>query len=569
MWRKAGGVVCLLLWSVFSFATCPVWSPSRAQEEVSRLRQQLAQWNEAYWTSGASEVSDDVFDRLSARLAYWQRCFSLETSINTAVPPSGNTPHPVAHTGVRKLANKRALQQWMAGKKDLWAQPKVDGVALTLVYRNGTLVQAISRGDGLAGEDWTEKVRAIPAIPNRTRGELANSVLQGELFLRRENHIQKQSGGLNARARVAGAMMRRDAPALLRELGFFVWAWPDGPSTLAQRLVGLSMNGFSEVLDYSVPVNNAEDVERLRNRWFTSSLPFVTDGIVIRTGAEPAGKAWLPGHGEWVVAWKYDPVEEVASVKDIEFAVGRTGKIAVVAQLEPVQLDDKRVQRVNLGSVRRWQELDIAPGDQVSISLAGQGIPRLNHVVWRSLVRKKPVPPEPRFSPLSCFYATAECREQFIARLTWLSSAKALEIEGLGESSWRILHQAHHFEHLFSWLALTKEQLQTTPGISPARGLKLWHRFNVVRQQPFIRWVNALGIPLPLAALKSQGFSHWQQLIDKSEQEWRALPGVGTERVRQIMRWLGLKEVTSLVDWLAKQKIQGFTTSSEQVSDVF
>jgi len=563
MWRRAGAAFCLLLWSVFSFATCPVWSPSRAQEEVSRLQQQLAQWNEAYWKSGASDVSDDVYDRLNARLAYWQRCFSLEISFNSSIPPGGNTAHPVAHTGVRKLANKQSLQQWMAGKKDLWVQPKVDGVALTLVYRQGKLVQAISRGNGLAGEDWTAKVLAIPAIPNNVSGELANSVLQGELFLRRENHIQKQSGGLNARARVAGAMMRRDAPDLLRELDFFVWAWPDGPTTLAQRLVVLSKSGFSEVLDYSVPVNTVQDVERLRVRWFTSPLPFVTDGIIVRSGSEPQGKAWLPGHGDWVVAWKYDPIEEVASVKDIQFTVGRTGKIAVVAQLEAVQLDDKRVQRVNLGSVRRWQELDIAPGDQVSVSLAGQGIPRLNRVVWRSLIREKPVPPAPLFSSLSCFYATAECNEQFIARLVWLSSAKALGIEGLGESGWRILHKTHHFEHLFSWLALTKEQLQATPGISPVRGLKLWHRFNVVRQYPFIRWVNALGIPLPQAALNAQGISRWQELIGKTEQEWLALPGVGAERFRQIQRWLSLPEVTSLADWLTKQKVQGFTVGGE------
>ncbi|MGE9665613.1 NAD-dependent DNA ligase LigB, partial [Escherichia coli] len=81
-----------------------------------------------------------------------------------------------------------------------------------------------------------------------------------------------------------------------------------------------------------------------------------------------------------------------------------------------------RVQRVNIGSVRRWDEWDIAPGDQILVSLAGQGIPRIDEVVWRSTQRIKPVPPEGRFNSLTCFYATAQCQEQFVARLVWLGA---------------------------------------------------------------------------------------------------------------------------------------------------
>ncbi|WP_039058022.1 NAD-dependent DNA ligase LigB [Enterobacter sp. Bisph1] len=558
MWKKAGIAVCLLLVSMVSQAVCPVWSLSRAQEEVSRLQQQLAQWNEAYWKQGASEVSDTVYDQLSARLANWQRCFSLEPATSMPALPAGTIKHPVAHTGVQKLSDKHALQRWMAGKNDLWAQPKVDGVAVTLVYRDGELAQAISRGDGLAGEDWTARIRAVPSIPKTVSGALTNSVLQGELFLRLENHIQKQAGGLNARAKVAGAMMRRNDPAILNELVFFVWAWPDGPPTLAQKLIELSKAGFSEEIHYSVPVSSLQEVEQLRSRWFTSPMPFVTDGLVVRYGSEPAGNSWLPGQSHWVVAWKYDPVEEVATVKDIRFAIGRTGKISAVALLEPVQLDDKRVQRVNLGSVRRWEEQDIAPGDHIAISLAGQGIPRIDGVVWRSLVRDKPVPPAPRFTPLTCFFASAECEEQFVARLVWLSSARALGIEGLGESGWRALHQAHRFEHLFSWLALTKEQLQSTPGISPARGLQLWHRFTLVRDRPFPRWLVALGTPLPQSAMRAAGDTSWQQMRERNEQAWQRFPAMGAEKARQAVAFIHAPDIQRLAAWLGAQGIKAF-----------
>ncbi len=119
-----------------------------------------------------------------------------------------------------------------------------------------------------------------------------------------------------------------------------------------------------------------------------TALPFATDGIVVRSEDKPAGESWLPGEGNWVVAWKYSPVSQLAEVKNIQFSVGRTGKVSVVAGLEPVRLDDKQVRRVSLGSVERWQRLDIAQGDQVLISLAGQGIPRLDKLSGEGRIDK-------------------------------------------------------------------------------------------------------------------------------------------------------------------------------------
>lgn len=560
MWRRTGVLLGVMLWMTQGWALCPVWSPARAEQEIAQLNAQLRQWNEAYWQQGASEVSDGVYDQLSARLAQWQRCFTSATHSDLTSPAiSGTVNHPVAHTGVRKLADKQALAQWMTGKQDLWIQPKVDGVAVTLVYRHGKLAQAISRGNGLKGEDWTEKVRQIPSVPQMTSGALADAVLQGELFLLREGHIQKQMGGMNARSKVAGAMMRRDSPALLRDLSVFIWAWPDGPATLQQRMRLLAAAGFPWSARYSLPVSRVDQIETQRARWFASALPFVTDGIVVRTAAEPAGGRWLPGQADWVVAWKYLPTAQVAEVRAITFTVGRSGKIAVVAQLEPLQLDDKQVRRVNVGSVGRWQTLDIAPGDQVQISLAGQGIPRIDSVVWRSAQRSKPVPPPPRFNALTCFYATPGCEEQFISRLVWLGSAQALDIKGMGEEGWRTLHRAHHFEHLFSWLALSREMLQSTPGFTGTRGQQLWHQFNVVRTRPFKRWVKAFSPPLPQAALNSLDADSWAQLVARDESRWQTLPGVGTERAGKLAAWFHDTDVVRLAQWLGEQGIGGFS----------
>ncbi|HAW1455367.1 TPA: NAD-dependent DNA ligase LigB [Escherichia coli] len=551
-------LISILCWQSSVWAVCPAWSPARAQEEISRLQQQIKQWDDDYWKEGKSEVEDGVYEQLSARLTQWQRCFGSEPRDVMMPPLNGAVMHPVAHTGVRKMVDKNALSLWMRERSDLWVQPKVDGVAVTLVYRDGKLNKAISRGNGLKGEDWTQKVSLISAVPQTVSGPLANSTLQGEIFLQREGHIQQQMGGINARAKVAGLMMRQDDSDTLNSLGVFVWAWPDGPQLMTDRLKELATAGFTLTQRYTRAVKNADEVARVRNEWWKAKLPFVTDGVVVRGAKEPESRHWLPGQAEWLVAWKYQPVAQVAEVKAIQFAVGKSGKISVVASLAPVMLDDKKVQRVNIGSVRRWQEWDIAPGDQILVSLAGQGIPRIDDVVWRGAERTKPTPPENRFNSLTCYFASDVCQEQFISRLVWLGSKQVLGLDGIGEAGWRALHQTHRFEHIFSWLLLTPEQLQNTPGIAKSKSAQLWHQFNLARKQPFTRWVMAMGIPLTRAALNASDERSWSQLLFSTEQFWQQLPGTGSGRARQVIEWKENAQIKKLGSWLAAQQITGF-----------
>ncbi|EJC0739371.1 NAD-dependent DNA ligase LigB [Escherichia coli] len=551
-------LIGILCWQSSVWAVCPAWSPARAQEEISRLQQQIKQWDDDYWKEGKSEVEDGVYDQLSARLTQWQRCFGSEPRDVMMPPLNGAVMHPVAHTGVRKMVDKNALSLWMRERSDLWVQPKVDGVAVTLVYRDGKLNKAISRGNGLKGEDWTQKVSLISAVPQTVSGPLANSTLQGEIFLQREGHIQQQMGGINARAKVAGLMMRQDDSDTLNSLGVFVWAWPDGPQLMSDRLKELATAGFTLTQTYTRAVKNADEVARVRNEWWKAELPFVTDGVVVRAAKEPESRHWLPGQAEWLVAWKYQPVAQVAEVKAIQFAVGKSGKISVVASLAPVMLDDKKVQRVNIGSVRRWQEWDIAPGDQILVSLAGQGIPRIDDVVWRGAERTKPTPPENRFNSLTCYFASDVCQEQFISRLVWLGAKQVLGLDGIGEAGWRALHQTHRFEHIFSWLLLTPEQLQNTPGIAKSKSAQLWHQFNLARKQPFTRWVMAMGIPLTRAALNASDERSWSQLLFSTEQFWQLLPGTGSGRARQVIEWKENAQIKKLGSWLAAQQITGF-----------
>lgn len=547
--------------------TCPAWRTERLQREITTLKNQLGRWDVAYYQQGSSLIEDEVYDSLREKLRLWQRCAG-EPSTEEPAPllPEGKVPHPVAHTGLRKLPDPAAVAQWLKGRRDLWVQPKVDGVAITLVYRDGKLTSAISRGNGLKGEDWLERVQAIPAVPASIEGAPQTLILQGELFLLMNDHQQKVSGGLNARAKVAGALMKSKPSPVLQQLGLFVWAWPNGPQDMASRLRQLAAMGFPLALAYSQPVKSLAEVQQWRERWHQSALPFVTDGVVIHQARSPQGRYWQAKPGDWAVAWKYPPAQQVARVNGIDFNIGRTGKIAVVLRLEPVRMDDKWVTRVNLGSLTRWQQSAIVPGDQVAISLMGHGIPHLNNVVWRGTDRSLPsAPSAERYHPLSCFSWRPDCRQQFLARLVWLSGPQGLSLRGVSESTWQALIDQGLVRHLLDWLVLTPEQLMPAPGIGEKRGQSIHRQFQLARQQPFARWLVALGAPL--SPPQTTSLKNWHQLQQYSPAAWREIAGIGAKRAQQITDFLQHPPLRALVSTLASQQITGFVSEVDLIND--
>ncbi|HAF92997.1 MAG TPA: DNA ligase B, partial [Pseudomonas sp.] len=176
---------------------CPQWSAERAEQEIATLAARVAEWDDAYHRRGVALIDDELYDQARARLDSWQRCFPGPIASPDALATAGGPlVHPVAQTGLNKLADERAVADWMRTRKDLWIQPKVDGVAVTLVYRDGVLQRLISRGDGRSGQDWTRHARLIPTLTRRlpSQGEL---ILQGELYWRLDGHIQAEHGSAN------------------------------------------------------------------------------------------------------------------------------------------------------------------------------------------------------------------------------------------------------------------------------------------------------------------------------------------------------------------------------------
>ena len=254
------------------------------------------------------------------------------------------------------------------------------------------------------------------------------------------------------------------------------------------RLTGLQAMGLADSVTYTHAASSLDEVQRWREQWYRHAMPFAADGTVVRQGHRPLATNWQPAPPTWAVAWKYPAASALAQVRAVDFTVGRSGRITPVLQLEPVQLDDHRVQRVSVGSLRRWQELDIRPGDQVEVALAGLTIPRLQSVVWRTQQRAVVTPPDPdHHGPLSCWQAGAGCEQQFRARLVWLGGHQGLQMEGLGEGTWQALIDAGLVHGLLDWMHLTSAQLATVPGLGAARANALARAFAGARQRPFQR----------------------------------------------------------------------------------
>jgi DNA ligase (NAD+) len=539
---------------------CPAWRPAQAHAEMLSLHDQLDGWNRAYRAGGQSPVDDAVYDQALQRFLRWRQCFPAQAPPLLAhlANATGSASSAVAQTGLAKLPDASALAAWMQarGSQDLWVQPKADGVAVTLLYVDGQLIEATSRGDGLHGSDWLAKAKGIDAIPKQLPHAPARVVLQGEIYWRVPGHVQASDGGINARSAVAGAMARDtlDAATAAR-IGLFVWDWPSGPPDMPARLAGLKAMGLTDSVKYIHAVSSIDEVQRWREQWYRQAMPFAADGTVVRQGHRPPASTWQAAPPMWAIAWKYPAAQALAEVRAVNFTVGRSGRITPVLELEPVQLDDHRVQRVSVGSVARWRELDIRPGDQVEIALAGLTIPRLQSVVWRTKVRADVVVPEQeQHGNLSCWQASAGCEAQFRARLLRISGKQGLQMDGMGAGTWQALIDAGLIHDLLDWLSLTPPKIAAVPGLDAARGATVAQAFTRARQQPFERWLHALGMPNSGAA----ELTSWDELSARTAKVWQATPGIGPGRAGKLVDFFSHPDVRANVTLLRASGVAGF-----------
>ena len=383
---------------------CPDWNHDEAIENIKRLASEVAQHDERYFHQNAPGISDNEYDALADRLKQWQACFG-SVQINKSSASSHRTKlcHRAVMGSLKKASTIEEVNNFLQGLSgnEVLVQPKIDGIAVELVYRQGQLVQATTRGDGKSGVDITHHLKHVPLIPTTLASHVDQEViLHGELFARLDrtdpNVLLRYA---SARHLVAGQLNRsRPDSEALSAFDFFPWLWINSPFTSDhQSIKALAQMGFPLPLKHTHVVHSFGQVEQLSTGYLAShNFPFLMDGIVIKVASNTLRTqlGWSGDVPGWALAWKFSGQSALSEVAKIAFNIGRTGRITPVVHITPVHIGNRTISRISLGSVEKLKQVDLATGDLISVLLKGRATPVFGQVLLRPQTRIYPDYPD-------------------------------------------------------------------------------------------------------------------------------------------------------------------------------
>ncbi|WP_157673387.1 hypothetical protein [Endozoicomonas ascidiicola] len=463
--------IALLLLPFTVFAQpCPEWNKPAATANMQRLVQKIRYHDDLYFNQNSPVISDDEYDSLTRKLTFWKHCFP-DIPV-TKQPHKPNDKYTILHHSpmgsLKKASDEKDVHHFLDSlpNQQLLVQPKIDGIAVELIYKNGKLTSASTRGNGEYGMDILQHIEKIPAIPKEIRfPSQPLIVLHGELFIRLDQIPDTLlESSASARHFIAGLVNRKTPDSKqLQYADFFPWHWINSPyETASESITQLIRFGFSALQQNTFPVTTFEEIETIRQRYNNKKQPdFLMDGIVIKANdlkfRQDAG--WAGDAPYWAIAWKFPPEVGITKVQNIEFNIGRTGRITPVLHLKPVEVQGKNVSRLSLGSVKNIQMKDIAIGDQISIYLKGGAIPVFGKSLFRPEERKTPViPTTDKYTPVTCLSYFPDCEKQFLARMKWLTGSQGLNMAITGNAIQELI-AAGHIKTLADILQLEKHQL--------------------------------------------------------------------------------------------------------------
>ncbi len=516
-------------------------APPAARRRAQALRLQLSEWNHRYYVLDDPAVPDAEYDRAFRELA------ALEESHPDLVTPDSPT-HRVGAAPAAGFASVRHVVPMLSlgnafdeaeletfdrrvrerlGRESVVyvGEPKLDGLAISLLYRDGLLERAATRGDGERGEDVTANVRTIRSVPLRLRGTAPPLLeVRGEVYLtfaafRRLNEEQAAAGArtfANPRNAAAGSLRQLD-PAITasRPLTMVTygighhegWERPARHSEVLAALAtfGLRMAGETEIV--SGLAGCLEYCRRMGER--RASLPYAIDGAVLKVDAlaDQELLGFVSRAPRWAVAFKFPPDEELTIVRDIEVQVGRTGALTPVARLEPVAVGGVTVTNATLHNESEVARKDVRIGDTVVVRRAGDVIPEIVEV---KLDRRPPdtVPFRLPARCPECGSAVARdegeavarcsagliCPAQRVQAILHFASRRALDIDGLGERIVARLVELGLVRDVADLYGLTRGQLAELERMGEKSADNLVAAIARSRETTLPRLVYALGI---------------------------------------------------------------------------
>lgn len=588
--------------------------------EAGHLRSEIRHHEYLYYVLDTPEITDAEYDRLMVRLR------EIESQYPDAVPddsPTRRVGGKVApeFTEVKHLtpllslgnvfsdAELRAFDERVhnglpeGSKVEYVMEPKIDGLACSLIYENGRLVRAATRGDGSVGENVTANVRTIRSIPLVLKAADDEEIpelldVRGEVYMPRHEFMRLnaeraeagESEFANPRNAAAGSLRQLDPQVTAkRSLSFFAYYVGDGAKERhSDSLAMLAKLGFKVSENYRVVQNITEAIAYIEHFNITRhDLAYDTDGAVIKVN-DVYQQRILGATGKdprWATAFKYPPEQAETVLEDIVWRVGRTGVLTPTAVLEPVKLSGSTVSRATLHNEDFIRDKDIRIGDRVIVNKAGEIIPEVVRVVLekRSGEEKTAVIPEEcpecgwkverQGSEAAIRCTNPHCPALGREGLIHFVSRDAMNIEGCGPSVINQLLDNGLVKDAADLYALTKDDLVALERMGEKSADNLLRAIEASKENELDRLLFALGIRhvgAKVARILASEFGSIKNLLQAEAEQLAAIRDIGAKIAESVVTWLS---VPSNIDLLERLEAAGlkmeFTVQAVNESNPF
>ena len=584
------------------------------RERIEELRRQLDYHNHRYYVENAPEISDFEFDTLMHEL---QR-------LEAEHPEYADPTSPTMRVGSDLCAEFRTVRhrypmlslgntystdelhefieriEREVGPTDYVCELKFDGTAISLTYEHGRLTQAVTRGDGVAGDDVTANVRTIRSVPLRLRGEgwpelfeIRGEILMPYASFDRLNAEREANGEplfANPRNAAAGTLKQQASSVVARrglDCTLYQLAGDQLPFTNHWESLRKAREWGFKVSEHMRICRNAAEIDAFIAHWDEArrSLPFPTDGVVIKVNdfALRRQLGFTAKAPKWAVAYKFKAEQALTRLESVSFQVGRTGAITPVANLDPVLLAGTTVRRATLHNAEQMALLDIRPGDMVYVEKGGEIIPKITGVE----LAKRPADSRPFeyithcpvcHTPLVRYEGEAKhycpnqsgCRPQIIGRILHFIRRKALDIEGLGEETVELLFDNGLVHDIADLYDLKAEQLAPLPRLGEKSAENIIRSIRRSTEVPFRRVLFGLGIRFvgeTTAKYLADHFRSLEAVMQASREELVEADEVGEKIADAILEYFTDAENRRIIERLHRAGLQFEASARELASE--
>lgn len=559
--------------------------PEEIIKHIAELRRQIQHHDKLYYDQAMPEISDREYDQLYRELVELEKKYpaliiadSPTQHVKERAEGFQSATHLVPMQSLDNTYSEeevldfiKRLQKLLPNEEILLTlEPKIDGVAIALLYENGKLIRGLTRGDGTTGDDVTRNIKTISGIPHRLHGKVPRLLeVRGEIYLSKKMFAQlneeRDEAGLpafaNPRNAAAGSLKQLD-PAIVKERQlsaiFYGCGAYEGDGIKTQidfiehlRQWGLPTNekiwkakNFQEVLQA------IHEIGTIRHDYI-----FETDGAVLKVNqiAQRDRLGSTSKAPRWAIAFKYEPERAETRLLDITVQVGRTGILTPVAELEPVTVAGSRVARATLHNEEEILRKDLRIGDYVIIEKAGEVIPAVVGVLKERRTGKEHHFKMPQRCPIcnsqvikkdgevAVRCSNIQCPAQLQRQIEYFASRQAMDIAGLGEAVVAQLIEAKLVKSVADLYQLSPEALLSLERMGEKSVANLLRSINESRTRPFWRLLVALGIPhvgVTAARTLAEHFHTMERLQAATIEEFLSIEEVGEIMAETIHHWL-------------------------------